>query len=254
MKKVLLSVVFVLCAAVASAWAQSAKVVDVKGAVTVKLTAASEWQKAQINMLLEKDAEVQTQKDSQCTLAFDEALKNILTLQGDSRIKIQNVSPGEVFLPQGRVFTLIGNMPKGEEFQVRTPTAVAGARGTGWLTSFINGKTDARVFDHKIFLQCVVDDMVEEKSGKELDQGYGAEIGGDRAVGDTFSLDEGDWREWEDFKENIGVIRGDITIPGEEDDAFGDAKDDQNDGIADAQGERQREAGEEPPGDGYEEF
>jgi hypothetical protein len=215
MKKVLLSVVFVFCAAVACAWAQSAKVVDVKGAVTVKLTAASEWQKAQINMLLEKDAEIQTQKDSQCTLAFDEALKNILTLQGDSRIKIQNVSPGEVFLPQGRVFTLIGNMPKeGEQFQVRTPTAVAGARGTGWLTSFINGRTDARVFDHRIFLQCVDDDLDKEKSGKDIEKGYGAEIGGDCSVGDVFPVTEDDWREWNGFVSNVNVVVEGFHPPG----------------------------------------
>jgi hypothetical protein len=254
MRKIFLSAIFAFFAAGACAWAQSAKVVDVKGEVTVKLTVVSDWQKAKIHMLLEREAEVQTQKSSQCTLAFDEEFKNILTVKEDSHIKIQNVYPGTVFLPQGRVFTLIGSMPKGEEFQVRTPTAVSGARGTGWLTSFINGRTDARVFDHKIFLQCVVDDMVEEKSGKELDQGYGAEIGEDCAVGDTFPLDEGDWREWEDFKENIGVIRGDITIPGEEDDAFRDAKDDRNDGIADAQGERQRKAAEDSPGDEYDDF
>src|SRR3989338_1464525 len=98
-------------------FAQTAKVIDVKGAVLIKSGPSSAWEKARINILLDKDAEVRTREDSKCTLAFDEGLKNILTVEEKSHIKIENVKPGNILLPEGRVFTLIGNLARSEEFR-----------------------------------------------------------------------------------------------------------------------------------------
>lgn len=224
-------------------WAQTAKIVEVKGKVQVKETPSAEWQKAKINMMLEKDAEVQTQKKSQCTLAFDEELKNILTVKENSHIKLENVSPGKVFLPEGRVFTLIESLAKAETFQVRTPTAIAGARGTGWMTGFTGGVSTALCFTDKIFTNCP-----DQTSGeKDVNSGYGLEITEGCTFSNIFPIGDKEWREWDDFVEDVGVLRGEITVPGDDDGGSGDLQDEQKDDFSDFSGEGRRADEETPP-------
>lgn len=211
-------------------FAQTAKVVDVQGEVLVKNTVSASWDAAKINMLLSKDAEIQTKAGARCTMAFDEELKNILTVQENSHIKLDNIKPGNVFLSQGRVFSLIKNLPKTEKFQIRTPTAIAGARGTGWSTSFENGKTAAFVFEDRVLIEGT-NDLGEPICEKEIDNGYGIEISRGCVMGDVFPLDDAHKREWNGFVNNIQVIVEGFRPPG------GDEPDDNPPGI-----ERERPA------------
>ena len=48
---------------------------------------------------------------------------------------------------------LLKDLPKGSEFKVRTPCAVCGARGTGWLIKTTDKFTEILVFENKVFLQ-----------------------------------------------------------------------------------------------------
>jgi len=193
--------------------AQTAKVVDIQGQVLVKNEASASWDAAKINMLLPKDAEIQTKTGSRCTLAFDEELKNILTVQENSHIKLDNIKPGNVFLSEGRVFSLIKNLPKTEKFQVRTPTAIAGARGTGWSTSFENGKTGAFCFEDKIVTEGT-NNSGEPVCEKDVDSGYGVEIREGCVMSDVFPLDDTQKREWNGFVSNINVIVEGFRPPG----------------------------------------
>ena len=90
MRKTLLFIVLLLAVLFPTIiFAQTAKVVDLKGQVLVKTRASSDWAKAKINMVLSREAELETKKGSRCTLAFDEEMKNIITLNENSHIKIE---------------------------------------------------------------------------------------------------------------------------------------------------------------------
>jgi len=209
MKKIAVFFILALFLLPAHAFAQStAKIIDVRGEVLVKKEAEAEWQKAKINMLLSKDAEVETKSNSQCTLAFDEEIKNILTLKENSHIKIEEVKPGNIFLQEGRVFSLIENLAKQEKFEIRTPTAIAGARGTGWITDFIGGLTSVWCFKGNIYF-LVYNEMGEVE--KEIIIPHDTGITSD--IKNFFQLTDEDYELWDDF---MLYIEGLLGAGGEE--------------------------------------
>ena len=208
MKKTLILIVFITAVFFYSgAFAQSAKIIDLGGQVSVKESASGQWGKAKANMLLNSDAEVQTGKDAYCTLVFDEEQRNIVTIKQDSHIKIESIKPGSIFLPEGRVFSLIKNLSKSEKFQVRTPTAIAGARGTGWVTGFNGSDTSAGCFDDVIFVQGL-DAQGNTTEERDLSSGSGMDIGPGGRLGQTHGLEERDFTEWNDFSGYTGDITG----------------------------------------------
>lgn len=186
-------------------FAQTAKIIDVKGKVLVKSELSYDWKKAKINMLLDKNAEVQTKEASKCTLAFDEGLKNILTVEEKSHIKIENVKPGSILLPEGRVFTLIGNLAKPEEFQIRTPTAIAGARGTCWAAGYNDRKTNVECFDDVVFVVGL--DAAGNPTGeKDLSSGFGMDIGEPGMAGGAYVLGAGELNQGKDYMSYVARL------------------------------------------------
>ena len=205
MKKVLLFIFvfqFIVCTCV---FAQIAKIVDVSGDVSVRGQDSSSWQKAKPDMYLDNDSEVKTGFGSECTIAFDEDMDNILTIKDGSHIKIEDVKKGKIYLPKGRVFSLIDDLAKLEDFQVRTPTAIAGVKGTGESVQTNGFGTSVKCFIGKAFAQGIdKDGNLGEK--KDITKGFGIDALWGGILGDIFGLDQEDWKEWEDFKEGLKDI------------------------------------------------
>ena len=209
MKKTLVFIIavsFLLVLPVAL-FAQAAKIIDRRGQVMVKKEAGLEWEKAKLNMLLNDGAEIETKARSECILAFDEEPKNIISIKENSKIKIESVKPGNIFLPQGRVFTLIENLGKQEKFQVRTPTAIAGARGTGWATGFnkSNNKTNVECFENTIFVEGL-DEAGNSTGEKDVDNGSGIDVGPGGEFGQMRQLGGRDFDTWDNFTDAVDYV------------------------------------------------
>lgn len=237
----------VMCLALALscsfAFAQAAKIIDIKGDVSIKKDAKGDWQKAKLDALLNKDAQVKTGLKSECTLAFDEELANVVTIKEKTVVTLESIMPGKIYLPEGRVFSLIDNLAKAEEFQVRTPTAIAGARGTGWSTFSGPGGSTVSSFDDTVYVQGL-DSNGNVTSEEDLSDGYGLNIGPDGTLGDMFELTDNDLRDWEGFRNNLENVRGDIENEGSdsgETGSFEDLREEQTDSFADEGFEERRE-------------
>jgi hypothetical protein len=190
-----------------SALAQVAEIIDIKGNVRIREPGKIFWRKAKIHMLLKRDTKLETGARSECTLTFDEDLMNIVTIKANSLITIEEVKPGRIFLPQGRVFSLIDQLSSVEEFQIRTPTAIAGARGTGWSTDSSDRGTDVKCYEDRTFVQGL-DDKGNVTGEKDLDSGFGLDVGPGGDIGNPFDLGPDDFDEWRDFKDNAEDKRG----------------------------------------------
>jgi hypothetical protein len=208
MKKVVLLFVFFTIVIVPFAFCQIAEIIDIKGEVEIRKPGAIYWQVAQLHMLLAPNSQVKTARASECTLAFDEDLKNIVTIKANSLITIENVRPGKIFLPEGRVFSLIEQLSKYEEFIIRTPTAIAGARGTGWSTGAWEDGTDVKCFEDDVFVRGL-DQQGNVTGEQDLFSGFGLGVGRDGGIGDPFGLTNRDRSEWRDFKDNAEDRRQD---------------------------------------------
>lgn len=203
MKKVLSIWVFLLSFLVpACLLAQDARIIDLKGEVMIKSASSSAWQKAKVGTSVKVGAELETKADSICTLAFDSKQKNILSIKENSRIKLNN--PGDVSLPQGRVFALMENLSAGEKFEIRTPTAIAGARGTGWVTEFNLNKAKVSCMEDTVYLSCPNASGAE----KDLSSGYSLNVSEGCLYGALVPLDDADNKEWMDFKNYAYSVTG----------------------------------------------
>jgi hypothetical protein len=131
--------------------AQVAEIVYVSGTVRIKTITAPGWVDAKEGMVVKEGDIIKTEVDSNAELAFGEGLKNILNVFPSSQLVISKFKPGCVKLEEGRVFSLIKSLEKGSTFEVRTPTAVAGARGTGWGVGLQDDSTEVQDFEQTVY-------------------------------------------------------------------------------------------------------
>jgi hypothetical protein len=188
---------------VPAALAQEAMIIEVTGQVMVRPDSQSDWQDAEVDMLLSAEAEIKTTAEASCTLSFDDNNKNIVKIQANTTLTIESVLPGKIYLPQGRVFTLIKDLDESENFEVHTPKAVSGARGTGWLTEVSDGVTHISCFDDEIFVNSV--DADGEVTG-QIDLFEGSEIQVENEAvsnGDIKDIKEADKQEWQGFVHGV---------------------------------------------------
>lgn len=240
MKRILMSLMFFYIFLLAScSFAETARIIDVKDRVMVKKTPAADWRKAKVKMDLAKDAELKTGKHSQCTLAFDEDLKNIVTVKENSHIKIENVIPGDISLSEGRVFSLIESIPRREKFQIRTPVAIAGARGTGWITSFGSSQAALSCFKDKIFIQGL-DNAGNVTKESDLSSGWGVDVGAGGIFGDRHRLSGEDYRQWDEFTSHVNRLSLDEDQVSDKSQNLGDLRGEQMQDFRDIADETRR--------------
>lgn len=186
--------------------AQIAKIIEVKGSVSVRKTQRSNWQRAAVDMYLEGESEIKTEQNSHCMVSFDEELENILTIQENSHIRIESLRPGEIFLPKGRVFSLIDDLAKLDEFQVRTPVAIVGVRGTGDSVEHGDQGTLVQCFEGRV--QALLLGPRGRITGRRmLMEGRGIDVDTRGRLRDEFDIPDFERHQWNQFRSRVDERR-----------------------------------------------
>ncbi|MEK7849389.1 MAG: hypothetical protein AAB213_01000, partial [Candidatus Omnitrophota bacterium] len=123
---------------------------------------------------------------------------------------LENIKPGNIFLPEGRVFSLIKNLSKAEKFQIRTPTAIAGARGTSWATGFHGGQANVACFSDTAFVDGL-DASGQVTGERDLPSGFSVDVGEGGVFGDISPLSDADNRQGSEFvqySQGLGAGQG----------------------------------------------
>jgi len=200
MKKIIAFIVFCTFICAGAVFAEGAKIIDVHGKVTLKQRTSILWGRAWVDMELEKGAQIKTYKNSWCTLAFDDDMKNTLTIRENSQIRLDSLYPVEVNLPKGRVFALVNEPSKVKEFKIRTPVAVAGVMGTGESVESGNNGTQVWCFDGKLFIQ-----GVDTQDGQGMSEDFKILVDAQGNLGVQLPLSPEDLEDWQEF---LDYIRG----------------------------------------------
>ncbi|MCM8787899.1 MAG: FecR family protein [Candidatus Omnitrophica bacterium] len=179
---------------------QEVKILDIKGEVLVKKETETIWQKAKINMLLTADTEIKTAKNSFCTLVFDTEGKNVMTIKDNAEAKLSQIIPANIKLNKGRIFALIKDIKVVDKFEIRTPVAIAGVRGTGESVEHNDSGTIVKCFEG------IVNVLDLNMQSQDIESGFGIEVGPDGRLGEEFGLQKEDFYEWEGFVDNINEI------------------------------------------------
>ncbi len=176
-----------------TAWALEAELLSVEGRVQYRISSSAEWQNASKGDKLPQGAEIITASNSGCQLRVGPS-ESAVRIQADSRAVLTSLQPVKIQLESGRLFALVRNLEKGSTFEVRTPTAMAAARGTGW------GQDSDKV---EVF-ESVVDVTGAAGGRKDVNEGQGIHIGDDGTLGDLFDIPDSDKNDWKEFKESAG--------------------------------------------------
>ncbi len=97
---------------------------------------------------------VVVQVGDELLVRFEENTKVVVT-------SITNIAKREITLDKGKVLSSVTKLKKGNEYFVKTPTAVASVRGTQFLTDYADGKTVVAVGKGRVSV--VKSDTNEEK-------------------------------------------------------------------------------------------
>ena len=73
-------------------------------------------------------------------LTLDYRGKNITRIEGDTKAVVRSVNPGRIEIVDGGVFAKLRAIPKGSEFQIETPVAMAAVRGSAYRTRHLTGE------------------------------------------------------------------------------------------------------------------
>jgi hypothetical protein len=79
--------------------------------------------------------------------------KGLVRIQENTTLSISDMfstGTGELILKEGQVLTKINKLIKGEQFKIKTPTAVASVRGTEYSTTYTGGKSVIAVKNGKV--------------------------------------------------------------------------------------------------------
>ncbi len=96
---------------------------------------------------------IRTLAGSSAELSFDEEADNVVKLEADTSAILLLNKDEKIELIQGEVFSTVNSLPEGESFEIKTPTAVAGVRGTDWVTTFKDEETSVEAIDGAPYIQ-----------------------------------------------------------------------------------------------------
>lgn len=178
----------------------SPTIVYLEGSVTVNISGA-EWVSAEKNMALKEDSSIKTEDASYCDIAFDKDMKNIVSIGPNSEVKLGKALK-QVNISKGRVFAELKALPAGSMFEVVTPQAIAGVRGTAW-ESIVGATAQFNVKDSTIYVK----GMAEEGT-KDVAQGNSVVVDPSGWLGELKELTKEDAARMEAWSSRIASSLG----------------------------------------------
>lgn len=176
MKRCLIVVLCLICvfALAVTAVAEAEKVIVTAYTGEVKIFPAGETSPVvcKPGMLLKEGARITTGDESSCELALDRARKNTIAVKANTEVVVKFSGDDRLELIDGKMFILLRDIKKGRAFRVRTPDAVCGARGTGWLVDVVAGTTTVSVVDSTVFVRGINKDGTVMEQEFLIDEGF----------------------------------------------------------------------------------
>ena len=107
-----------------------ARVFDVKGDVRILKKGTEEWVKIKKDKVIEVGDQILTGKDSFVEIVYDPFFLNVARIDEKTKAEFRSIEPTDLHLEDGSIFSALDGLSKGDSYQISTPTAVAGVRGT----------------------------------------------------------------------------------------------------------------------------
>lgn len=143
---------------VIGAWANSraAEIIFVRGNVQIKSPGDEDWKKAQAGMQVNIGDSIRTARNSKADIVLDDEKKNTLALGEKTLIVLNSASAGTIDrldLSHGRVYSNMEGIKSGLSFEVNTPSAVAGVRGSTYMVYAERDEDEVSAYKDTVFIK-----------------------------------------------------------------------------------------------------
>lgn len=153
-----------------------AEVTSLEGSVMILPSGEALEVKCEKGMLLKSGDRITTGEKSYLEIAFDSEKGNVVKVKENTQVVVRLKGDEKIELIDGELVTSLKNLKKGTEFRIVTPSAVCGARGTGWVTKAGKDLTVISVFDGTVFT------LGLEKDGSLMEKEYLTKYGYRREI------------------------------------------------------------------------
>lgn len=133
--------------------ANKVEITYLSGNVEAQLKDTEEYTAAEEGMQLEAGDKIKTSNIGSTEISFNEDDSNFVRLSENTVAEILLQENEKIDVSEGEIFTSISNLPIGSAFEIRTPTAVSGARGTDWVTKVTSEGTDVEAIDRMSYVK-----------------------------------------------------------------------------------------------------
>lgn len=176
---------FILCFCLAASlssfsYAEKIEIIAIRGTVEILPKGESAWVAASKGMVLGKGDRVRTGRNSQCDAAFGGRLNTVGILENSDVIILLKGSE-KIEIVDANIYAELKAIPMGSAFEIRTPTAVCGARGTSLGLKGNRENTEATAYKKNIY--------VKNASGekKTIKEGYARNIDKEGRISDEIT-------------------------------------------------------------------
>lgn len=123
------------CIGIMTSLAGAAEVLDFKGKVQMQSASEVGWTPVERGMKLEFGDSIRTARNSFVDIALDNAKLNTIRVEQKAMVVLNSESDGNidrVDLAKGRIYANLEDLKAGMNFEVSTPSSIAGVRGSSY--------------------------------------------------------------------------------------------------------------------------
>lgn len=206
LKIMLLTAFFLVSISVCSQNAVAADIATIlflKGKVEVKPVKTDKWVEAYKGMSLSTSDTIRTGYRSWAEIAFDKELKNIVKIDENTEFTLSQISPMRLNLMVGNIYLLVEKLDKGSTFEVRTPTAVCGIRGSGLGTKTDAKKTVTSAYEGDAFAKGIRKDGSVIEDNIIIKEGFKTVVEKFKKPSKLKRLSARERRDWKSWREDM---------------------------------------------------
>ncbi len=180
------------------------KIILVKGEPKIMKQGSSGWNICKINIAVDNGDRIKTLKNEAVEISFSNKSARVVKIEESSDVFIRKCdSPYSIELLSGAAMAYLEKLPKGSTFEIRTPTGVSGARGTGWSVTAGELKAIFKSFENFIYVKGI------DASGNEIEgelvvkEGWQSIVDKFQKPGALEELAAGDFDKWNEWKKDL---------------------------------------------------
>ena len=209
----------------------AAQIVDVVGKAQIQPASSTSWRSAKTGMKVSIGDKIRTARRSEVRVALDEQKKSFISIEELTMVILNSTIPGEINkfdLSKGKLYVKAEKVKAGATFEVATPSAVAGVRGTAWSVESNADGDIVSVFESSVFVKAF-DKMKRLISEVTVPEGFKIFIERFGPPGELLPLTDKEHGSWKKIKKRfldfLEAVGGDLGKLGDLSDKAGELQD-----------------------------